>query len=209
VVVGAGGFELDGYSYPPLKVRIIDTPGFTDTRYSQEGALQNESIAAQIKGHIDSITVILFLTNGVVPGCTHGLRYTLSTLSTIFPQSPTSNVAFLLTGVSNPLYQNFLLYDVPDALEDAPQFLIQNPVVFQKKYLKLKDDPDIKRIGTEMHTCVKATEQNALEMLVEFFDWLGSLEQQPIQRADSLEQQSIQGLDSLETTADTASGLSV
>jgi hypothetical protein len=100
-------------------------------------------------------------------------------LSTIFPQSPTNNVAFVLTNVSGQLYQNFSGDTIPEVLKDAPHFLLNNPIALQKKYLKTKDDPDVEQGSTDPRDAVKADEQNALEMLVEFFDWLDSLEPQP------------------------------
>ena len=89
-----------------------------------------------------------------------------------------NNIAFVLTNVSNPLNQNFSADTLPDVLKDAPQFLLDNPIPLQRKYLRLKDVPEMKERRAEMHETVKTGEENALEMLVAVFNWLGSLERQ-------------------------------
>jgi hypothetical protein len=138
---------------------------------------------AQIKKHVDSVNAILVLANGTVPRVTVGTDYALSTLAAIFPNLP-SNIAFIFTNVSSLLYLNFSGDTIPDILKDAPQFLLDNPVALQRKYLRLKDNPNIRNRGTDMRREVKAGEQNALEMLVELFDWLDGLEPQPMSRAE-------------------------
>jgi len=151
-----------------------------DTRALQQDELHKESIAAQIKKHFDSINTIFILANGTVPRVTVGTDYGLSSLSAIFPKTPVDNVAFLLTNTSNPLYQNFSADTLPDGLKAAPQFLLNNPIALQRKYLKLKDDPDMKSRRIDFREVVQAAEQNAVEMLVDLFDWLDGLEPQPI-----------------------------
>ena len=67
---------------------------------------------------------------------------------------------------------------VPPVLRDAPQFLLNNPIALQRKYLKLKDDPNMKKRRVDLRKAVKAGEEQALEMLVKLFDWLDGLEPQ-------------------------------
>jgi hypothetical protein len=86
----------------------------------------------------------------------------------------------MFTNVLSPLHWNFSGDTIPDALKRAPHFLLNNPVALQKKYLKLKDDPYMKSGGAEFRNAVKGGEENALETLVELFDWLDRLEPQPI-----------------------------
>ena len=85
----------------------------------------------------------------------------------------------MFTHVSSPLHWNFSRDAVPDVLKDAPQFLLNNPIALQKKYLKLKDDPNMKVGRTNLLIALKTGEENALEMLVDLFDWLDGLEPQP------------------------------
>jgi hypothetical protein len=145
-----------------------------DTRGVQQDDLHKRSIAAQIKKHVDSVNAILVLTNGTVPRLTVGTDYALSTLAAIFPNRA-SNIAFVLTNVPGLLYQNFSTKTIPDVPKDAPQFLVDNPVALQRTYLRLKDNPNIWDRRTDMRREVKAGEYNALEMLVDLFDWLDGL----------------------------------
>jgi len=152
---------------------LADTPGL------QQDEFHKKSIATQIKNHVDPVTAVLVLVNGTVPRITAGTHYVLSTLSAIFTDTPARRVAFLLTNVNNPLYTNFSKDTVPDALKEAPEFLLNNPIALQRKYLNLKDNPDMKKRSPEFREAVKAGEQEALEMLVDLFDWLDDIEPRP------------------------------
>jgi hypothetical protein len=151
-----------------------------DTRRLQQDELHKRSIATQIKEHIDSVTAVLVLVNGTVPRITVGSNYALSVLSTIFPNTVANNVALLFTNVTGPIYLNFPTHTLPSVLKDAPQFLLNNPVALQRKYLKLKGDPCMKTGRPDFRKAVKAGEENALGLLVDLFDWLDRLEPQPM-----------------------------
>jgi len=87
----------------------------------------------QIEKDMDSVTAVLVLVNGTVPRISVGTNSALSTISAIFPITPSKNVAFLLTNTSNPLFQNFNGDNLPEAFKDAPQFLLNNPIALQRK----------------------------------------------------------------------------
>jgi len=142
----------------------------------------------QTEKAIDSVTAVLVLANGTVPRLNVGTYSALSALSSIFSRTPLKPVAFLLTNTSNPLYQNFSGDSLLEAFKDAPQFLLNNPVALQRKYLELKDKAGPKTRGQmrDFREAVKGSEQDALEMLVDIFDWLDSLEPQPTPRILSL-----------------------
>ena len=118
---------------------------------------------------------MLVLVDGTVPRVTVGTDYALSTLSTIFPKSLANNIAFMFTNASSPLHWNFSGDSIPDILRDAPQFSLDNPIVYQKKYVKSKGGRGKKEGQANL---VKAGAENALQMLVGFFDWLDGLEPQ-------------------------------
>ena len=161
------------------KVRVLDTPGLADTRGVQQDDLHKKSIATQLEQHIGSVTAVLILANGTVPRVTVGTDYALSTLSAIFPQTLVHNISFMFTNVLSPLHWNFSPDTLPDRLKSAPHFLLNNPIALQKKYLRLRDHPNMKKGRAELRNAVKAAEQNALEMLVDLFDWLDTVESQP------------------------------
>ena len=132
----------------------------------------------QIRDHLGSIPTILILANGTVPCVTAGTEYVLSTLSDMLPKSLVCNVPFMFTIVLSSLHQNFSLDSVPYVLQDAPQFLLDNPIALQRKYLKLQNVPNMRNRGQDLRDAVQAGEQNALQMPVKFFDWLGGPEPQ-------------------------------
>ena len=100
----------------------------------------------------------------------------LSVLSDICPSTLANNIAFMFTNVSNFFSWNFCQDAVPSGLEDAPHFEINNPFAVQQNYIKYKNDPLLKREARRMPFEVKSSEQNALGMLVDLFDWLDGLQ---------------------------------
>jgi len=63
-------------------------------------------------------------------------------------------------------------------LKYTPSAPPQQPIAFQKKYLKANDEPNMKKKRTDFRNAVMVDERNALEMLVDLFDWLDGLEPQ-------------------------------
>ncbi|KAF8320491.1 hypothetical protein DL93DRAFT_2052832, partial [Clavulina sp. PMI_390] len=163
-----------------IEVNILDTPGLADTRGLQRDELHKKSIATQIENHVTSVNAVIVLANGTIPRITTSTDYALTTLSALFPKTLATNIAFLFTNVSNPLAWNFSQDGVPEALEDAPQYLFDNPVARQKKYDELKQQPKNKKILSDLKKLVYAGEQAALETLGEIFDWLDGLTPQPV-----------------------------
>jgi hypothetical protein len=98
----------------------------------------------------------------------------------MFPGTLTNNIALMFTNLSSPIYLNVPQHTLPGVLKDAPQFLLNNPIALQRRYVKLKDDPSVRSQQTYFREAVKAGEQAALEILVELFDWLDRLEPQPV-----------------------------
>ena len=154
-----------------------------DARGPQQDELHKKSIATQIEKYIDTVDAVLVLANGTVPRITVGTNYALSTLSTMFPKPLTKNIAFLFTNISNPVFINFPYHALPPALKDAPRFLLNNPIALQRNYHKLNGDPNMKTPRPELLEAMEDGMKNALEMLVNLFDWLDSLEPQPTMKA--------------------------
>ena len=173
-----------------LQVRILDTPGLADTRGIEQDEKHKKSIANEIARNITTVNAVLILANGTVPRITAGTDYALTTLSAIFPRSLSPNIAFMFTNVSSRLSWNFAQDTVPQVLKGAPQYLLDNPIALQKKYLELKDSKCTKQLKGEMRKAVRAGEEKALDMLVRLFDWLDDLAPQPTREILSLYEQS-------------------
>ena len=135
-------------------------------------------IATEVQKHIDSVTAVLILANGTVPR-TIRTDYALSTLSAIFPKSLADNIAFLFTNVASPLSWNFSMDTIREVLKVADMFFLNNPIALQKKYLSLRGNLDTKKVRAGMRRIVLASEEQALKMLVDLFDWLDRLRPQP------------------------------
>jgi hypothetical protein len=84
-----------------------------------------------------------------------------------------------LTNTSRPLFQNLSRGILPNAFEHVPFLLLNNPIALQKRYLELKDDPNVRSQQAYFREAVKVSEEAALEMLVGLFEWLDGLEPQP------------------------------
>ena len=107
------------------------------------------------------------------------MHYALSALSALFPKTLAKNIAFLFTNSPIYLSLNFAQDAIPEILHAAPQFLLDNPIALQKRFLELKDNLNKKKLRKAMQKEMKNAEQRALEMLVDLFDWLDGLEPQP------------------------------
>jgi len=90
----------------------------------------------------------------------------------------------MFTNVLSPLHWNFSSDTVPSALQDAPRFVLNNPIALQRKYLNLKDDPNMENRRRDLRSAAEASEQNSLQMLVMLFDWLAGLEPQQVPAKD-------------------------
>ncbi len=150
-----------------------------DTRGIHQDELHKKSIANEIQQHIDSVNAIIIFANGAVPRITIGMDYALSSLSSLFPKTLAKNIAFLFSNSPTYLSLNFSQDAIPDILKDAPQFLLDNPVALQRKFLEFKDGSNKKKIRKEMRREVMSAERKGLEVLVDLFDWLHGLEPQP------------------------------
>jgi len=115
-----------------------------------------------------------------------GTDYALSTLSDLFPKSLASNTALMFTNVSSPLHWNSSEDTVPDVLREAPQFLLNNPIALQKKYLRLRYKPYMKMGKASFRKEVKASEENAINTLADLFDWLDDLEPMTVEDAKAI-----------------------
>ncbi|GJE92647.1 hypothetical protein PsYK624_088020 [Phanerochaete sordida] len=93
----------------------------------------------------------------------------------------------MFTNVANPMSWNFDKSKVDASLADAIQFPLDNPVAVQKKFLELSKQKGITPAKVEkLRNIVKDSEQNALEMLVELFDWVDMRTPQPTKDIVSL-----------------------
>ena len=94
----------------------------------------------------------------------------------MFPESLANNIAFVFTNVSSPHSWNFSEGTIPESLRDVDRFLLDNPIALQKEYLELDGDSTEKEVRAVRR---KASEDTALEVLVNLFSWLDNRVPQP------------------------------
>ncbi|KAF9255381.1 hypothetical protein L218DRAFT_967371 [Marasmius fiardii PR-910] len=170
-------------------VRILDTPGLGDTRGLTADELHKATIAEAIQDHVDVVNAVLILTNGTVPRLTVATDYALTTLTSIFPRTLVHNIGFIYTNVSNPLSWNFATHTLPYELQNAKQFLFDNPLAMWRKYKSIegKLSPQMRR---QHSLTVQDAERKALEVLVDLADWIDQCPPQPTKDIISLYEQS-------------------
>jgi len=139
IVVSTSVIERDEQTLPFTKVRILDISGLTDTRGLQQDELHKKIIVAEIQEHLNFISAVLIVANGTIRRNTGGMDHVFFTLSALLLNTLASNIAFMFTNVASHLSCHFP-WDVPEVFKDAPQFLLDNPVALQKKYVHFEDD---------------------------------------------------------------------
>ena len=100
----------------------------------------------------------------------------------MFPRTLANNMAFVFTNVSSPLAWNYDPTSIPMMLRDVPRFPFDNPIAVQRRYISLSSGQKIKAKKKESESlrgAVQESEQKALGVLVDLFDWLDGVEPQP------------------------------
>jgi len=132
-----------------------------------------ESFIRFMGKHVNSISAVLvFVDPEAISFITD---YSCFNVSTIFPKTLVNNIAFAFTKVqrmrfedqrkANIRQEDTLQYSIPGALKSSPVFILDNPIVGQRTHA-----------GPNTTEIVKGREQGALEILVEFFNWVDGLE---------------------------------
>lgn len=113
-----------------LKVGIMDTPGFGDTRGFQQGKQNTKLIIDGLKAE-QYINCVCLVINGRLSRITATLRYVLTEVTSILPREVLNNVIVVFTNAVDP----WLLNLNPDSLKEYfgrkidPEkiFCIENP----------------------------------------------------------------------------------
>ena len=172
------------YEFPSqnnVLIRILDTPGFADTRGLAQDELHTQSIAETIRDSITNVHAVLILTNGTVARFGTTTDYVLATLMSIFPRTLVNNIGILFTNVSSSLKVNFEYDSIPKVIphDSLNLFYVDNPLALWKHYQDRRKEKRPKKEMQKMRKDVQDAEEAALDMLVEFFDWLDNVKPQP------------------------------
>ncbi|KZW01531.1 hypothetical protein EXIGLDRAFT_65004 [Exidia glandulosa HHB12029] len=170
--------------YDGVLLRILDTPGLCDTRGVEQDAVHKASIANAIREHIGQVDAILVMANGTNERLTVPTDYALNTLSAMFPASIAGNIGFLFTMVDNLLSFNFQQSSLPDCLQDAELYTIQNPLALVTKYRERLQTAALPTPSQAkiFHTLLTNVYDTTMETLNSMFEWIDDL--QPVPTAE-------------------------
>lgn len=126
--------ELNG-----LKIGVIDTPGFGDSRGMEEDKRHTQRIIAALK-EVDHVNCICLVINGRLSRMTASLRYVLAEITAILPKKVLDNVVVIFTNTANLLALNFEIESLTCYFgKDVENvFFIENPYCQFEKAKKIE-----------------------------------------------------------------------
>ena len=113
-----------------LKMGVVDTPGFGDSRGIEEDERNVHRIIDALKEE-EYLNCVCLIINGRQHRMSAMLRYVLTEVTSILPREIVSNVIVVFTNTANPLDLNFdpnsLKAFFGREIEDSRIFCIENP----------------------------------------------------------------------------------
>jgi len=124
-----------------LKVGVIDTPGFGDTRGFEEDEKHTKRIVNALEGE-EYINCICLIINGLQARMSATLRYVLTEITSILPKRVLKNVIVVFTNTADPLDLNFDANSLQEyfgaEIMEQRIFFVQNPYCRFEKVQKLQ-----------------------------------------------------------------------
>ena len=113
-----------------LKMGVVDTPGFGDSRGIEEDKRNVHRIIDALKEE-EYLNCICLIINGRQSRMSTSLRYVLKEVTSILPREIVSNVIVVFTNTADPLDLNFdsnlLKASFGREIENSRMFCIENP----------------------------------------------------------------------------------
>ena len=111
-----------------MKITIIDTPGFGDSRGLEQDKVNVRKIIEALKGE-DYINCVCLVINGRQARMSASLKYVLSEISTILPRQIFNNIVVVFTNTADPLDCNFDVNELEGYFGKKidQDFYIENP----------------------------------------------------------------------------------
>lgn len=132
------GAKLYNVDLGELKVGVIDTPGFGDSRGLEEDKKHSKKIVEALKAE-EYINCVCLVINGHQSRMSATLRYVLTEITSILPREILNNVIVVFTNTTDPLELNFDTDVFPEYFgrEIEHQYTIENPYCrFEKTKMK-------------------------------------------------------------------------
>ncbi len=147
-----------------LKVGVIDTPGFGDSRGFEQDKTNAQQIISALKRE-EYINCICLIINGRQPRASASLKYVLTEITAIFPRISLNNVIVVFSNTADPLN---LTFD-PDMLKGCFGKEVANIFCVENTYCQLeKAKAKVSRLGIDtVAKSLKKAFENTSEVLTE------------------------------------------
>ena len=124
----ANDAKLYNVEFHDLKIGIIDTPGFGDSRGMDEDKRHVKRIIDALK-EVDFINCVCLTINGRISRCTTALQYVLTEVTAVLPKMALDNVIVVFTNTADVLDLNFAPTELTRYFgrEIKTYFCIENP----------------------------------------------------------------------------------
>ncbi|KAJ4474173.1 hypothetical protein C8R41DRAFT_557557 [Lentinula lateritia] len=164
------------------KVNILDTPGLADRRGMDKEMEHLKAIIDAMKKNFDTIDGIVVLQSGLSYHLGPTVDSTLLRISYMFPGNIYDNIALVLTFVGPPKKADMITELLPEKLQKAPQWSINNPLAlwftYQKKLAEGWSDEE--HPLEELHEMTQHEYKRTTEMLSQLFQYLDKCKTQPV-----------------------------
>ncbi|KAJ4000142.1 hypothetical protein F5050DRAFT_1804369 [Lentinula boryana] len=162
-------------------VNVLDTPGLADQRGIDVDNEHKQAISYAIKENFEVIDAVLILLHGGATRLTLQTDYTLTTISSMLPNSIMDNITCIFTSAVS-LSFNFDLASLPQHFRNAPTWLIDNPFPQWVEYRRILTQPSIDEdILDDLNECVHRGYKRGLKILSQLFQYLDNRKAHPAQ----------------------------
>ena len=143
LTTGATYYQID---YKDVKLGVVDTPGFGDTRGLDQDKENVKKIVDKVND-VEYINCICLVVNGRLARMTHQLQYVISEISAVLPKVTAENVIVVFTNAKSRLDTNFKVDQITPFLgytiPEDKVFYIDNPWCILDKMEKTKATKDL------------------------------------------------------------------
>lgn len=159
------GTDDESPSVRVLPVRLIDTPGFGDTRGFEEDKKHVQRIIEAIKT-VNQINAVLIVMNGREARFSPQLKYVLGQVGAQLPRSVLENVVVVFTNCASALDLNCEPTELRTLFpKDFQSFYIENPCCKIMKARAMHKASDSRRLGDDLAQGLKKSFTETTEQL--------------------------------------------
>lgn len=151
----------------PLSLKIVDTPGFGDTRGRAFDEKHTKLIVDCVK-KLGQVNAIAFVISGRESRVTAQLKYVLMEVCAILPKTAKNNIVAIFTNTNSPLYLSFDIKALNDMVEHPVepdrQIFIENPYVLWERCKQNKGKVDDAALQMDLVKAFKDAGENLAKL---------------------------------------------